>query len=180
MIQIKQKEALSSRPADDTAWTWSQIRRELELWGDPEKGCKPVPDHLLFVTNVPLSPYPDAGGHDQIQTSIANYRAELADAATKFPSDKQKHQRISQIKSIRVWDGNQLQVLLSVHEGVRRSIPGFLTGPDVFAALAQFTDRISVDELERHAEGTRPPHPARRRFRGLRRGRRRAEGRADP
>lgn len=148
VIQIKQKEKLSAEPIEDTNWLWQQIRPELELWADPGKKRNPLPDFLMFVTNVPLSPYPGAGGHDKIQSSIAGYIQGLAADAADFGSRKEMHRRISRIKGIRVWDGNQLQALLDVHDGVRRSIPGFLTGADVFAALSQFTDRLPVDKLE--------------------------------
>jgi hypothetical protein len=148
VIQIKQKETLSAKPAEDTDWLWRQIRPELELWADPDKNRNPLPDYLLFVTNIPLTPFPAAGGHDKIQASIEGYIEGLADDGPGIATRKEKHRRVSSIKGIRVWDGNQLQTLLNIHEGVRRSVPGFLTGPDVFAALSEFTDRLPVDKLE--------------------------------
>lgn len=60
VVQIKQKETISARPAENAAWLWQQMRRELEDWADPDRRRDPLPDYLLFVTNVrlPQSPGP--------------------------------------------------------------------------------------------------------------------------
>jgi hypothetical protein len=62
---------------------------------------------------------------------------------------------MGRIRGWRIWDGNQVDAMLTVHHGVRRAFNAFLTASDVFASLSQFTDKLPLDELRpglhRHA-----------------------------
>ena len=153
VLQVKHMAAPSSKHQENAAWLWGQVRGELDAWADPEGDRNPVADFLIFITNVMLTPFPVVGGHDVLDASIASYRERLRDdkrdtgkAATA--ERKARLARLSRIKKVRVWDGNQVQALLKVHSGIRDAFPGFLTAGDVFAALAQFTDSIPVKDLE--------------------------------
>ena len=153
VFQVKQKAQLAARADANSSWLWSEIRKELVHWADPEYGRDPVPDHMIIMTNVPLSPAPGAGGHDLLQANIKRYVENLADDSKDVSDEDRyaretKHRRLSKIKHWRFLDGNQIQALLSLYPGIRRAFKGFLTAADVFANLAEFTDKLPLDQLE--------------------------------
>ena len=153
VLQVKHMAAPSSRHQENAAWLWGQVRRELDAWGDPEGDRNPVPDFLIIITNVTLTPFPVVGGHDVLDTNIAAYLGHLEDDrrdVDEKATEKRKARlaRLKRIQKVRVWDGTQIHALLKAHPGVRNAFPGFLTAGDVFAALAQFTDNIPLKDLE--------------------------------
>lgn len=153
VMQVKHMATPSHRHEDNVAWLWQQIREELDSWADPGKRRNPVAQYLLFITNVQLTPYPEAGGHDVINANIANYRERLKDDSRDVDREAKSRRkarlgRVEQIRKIRVWDGHQVKTLLVAHPGVRNAVNGFLTAGDVFAALPQLTGSIPVEGLE--------------------------------
>ncbi|WP_329243057.1 hypothetical protein OG417_45230 [Actinoallomurus sp. NBC_01490] len=150
VFQVKHKETLESRHTANAAWLWSQVREELDAWADPS-GRSPVPDFLVFISNVPLTPVPDSGGHDFINASISQYVASLEDGSRDVGTGAERRARLHRIKRIRkwrVWDGNQIQALLNTSLAVRQAFPGFLTAADVFANLSQISGFVSPENLE--------------------------------
>lgn len=151
VFQAKHKLRLSSRQTDNASWLWDEVRDELNVWADPESGRDPVPDYLVIVTNVPLTPVPSAGGFDWMNARIKQYIDSYSDASRDVGDGterKSKYRRLKRIREWRFWDGNQIDVLLTRHAGVRRAFAAFLTAADVFAHLSEFTDSLPVDELE--------------------------------
>ncbi|MFI7591804.1 NACHT domain-containing protein [Micromonospora sp. NPDC049359] len=153
VLQVKHKAALSANHQENAAWLWGQVREELKAWADPEGDRDPVPDFLIIITNVVLTPFPGAGGHDALHTSITSYIKGFEDDTRDVDSQATKDRldrlaRLRRMDKVRVWDRNQIQALLKLHPGVREAFPGFLTAGDVFAALAQFTDNIPLRDLE--------------------------------
>lgn len=154
VFQVKQKERLAALPADNAAWLWTQVRAELEKWADPTKqGRNPVPNYLVIITNVPLTPTPQTGGLAMMNQNIAAYIEALADGSRDVDSAstatrEAKRKRLATLKAWRIWDGNQIDALLTTHDGVRRGFTAFLTAADVFAHLGQFTDQLPLEELE--------------------------------
>ncbi|MFI9413962.1 NACHT domain-containing protein [Nocardia gamkensis] len=158
VFQAKHKMRLDADPADNAKWLWTQVRKELEDWADPESGRDPVPNYWVIVTNVPLTPTPGTGGFDLLNTSIAAHIAAYGDDSRDVESGeerKEKYRRLSRIRKWRIWDGIQVDALITKHQGVRRAFGALLTVPDVFAHLAEFTDKLPLAELEgglrRHA-----------------------------
>ncbi|QVI20917.1 hypothetical protein KHQ06_33365 [Nocardia tengchongensis] len=151
VFQAKHKLRIASKQTDNATWLWNELRDELEQWADPESGRDPVPDYLMIVTNVPLTPVPGAGGFDWVNTQIKHHIALYSDRSRDVGDGaerKEKYRRLRRIRKWRIWDGNQIDVLLTRHAGVRRAFAAFLTAADVFAHLAEFTDRLPVDDLE--------------------------------
>lgn len=151
VLQIKHM-AVPSDNAGNLAWLWGQVRKELDAWADPDGDRVEVPRWMLFITNVPLTPFPKAGSHDLLQSRIAAYREKLSDDTRDFDSELIKERlarlaRLKRIEKVRIWDGHQIQTLLNVHAGIRAAFPGFLTVGDVFAALTRPTDQVSLEEL---------------------------------
>lgn len=153
VFQVKHKTAPSTSHQENVLWLWGQVRRELDDWANPYGDRNPVPDFLIIITNVMLTPFPKVGGHDLLNENIKSYLARLADNTRDLDPEAAEERRarlarLKRIKKVRVWDGNQIQAMLKLHPGVRDAFPGFLTAGDVFAALAQFTDNISLKDLE--------------------------------
>ena len=153
VMQIKHKKRLSDRPAENASWLWQQIRQELDEWSDPESGRDPVPTYLLVITNVPLTPVPQSGGHDQLNAAIQSYMDDLKDASRDVDGSatavrRAKLARLGRLRRWRFWDAIQIQRLLEANPGVRRAFPGFLTPADVFASLNEFAGLLPLDELE--------------------------------
>lgn len=153
VFQVKHKARLSSRPEDDASWLWGQVRSELDDWANGSGNRMQVPDQMVVVSNVPLSPTPGSGGHDSLLGSIRQYIAKLADSSRDIGEGaaevrETKLARLSRIKKWRFWDGNQLQTLICTQHAVRRAFPAFLTAADVFANLGEFTDKLPLTELE--------------------------------
>lgn len=160
VFQVKRKERISDRPQENAAWLWSEVRSELEKWVEPAKGRSETPDHLIFITNVPLSPTPDTGGRATIEDSLRKYVGALADASRDVDDAAtitrvKRLQRLRKIKHIAIWDRHNLDALLSVHNGVRLAYKGLMTVADVLSALGDWTQVLSAGEVEdalrRHA-----------------------------
>ena len=149
IFQVKHRE----RPnGSDVSWLWSQIRGELDAWGDDDRRGD-VPNHLVLITNVLLSPVRGVGGHDTILDRIASYFDDLRDGSRDIDRDHTnarlaKLHRLSRIKKWKIWDGYQVDALLTINEGVRRAFPAFLTPSDVFAHLADYTNKLPLEQLE--------------------------------
>lgn len=153
VLQVKHRATPSANHQENAAWLWGQVRGELDDWANPYGDRNPVPDFLIIITNVMLTPFPQVGGHDLLNDNIKSYLERLADKTREVDPEAAEERRarlarLKRIKKVRIWDGNQIQALLKVHPGIRNAFPGFLTAGDVFAALAQFTDTIPLKDLE--------------------------------
>jgi hypothetical protein len=154
VFQVKHRSSLSDRQTANASWLWEEVRKELDRWAEWDKDPrKLLPDQLVFITNVPLTPVSETGGHDAIRRNIANYRDKLADntrdtTATQIVDRVKRRDRIGHIKTIRFWDGNQLDALLTAHDGVRRRFDAFLTASDVFTYISELTGNISLNQGE--------------------------------
>lgn len=153
IFQVKHRQTLNARPGNNAAWLWGQVHSELEAWAEPGRDRADVPDNLVFVTNVPLSPTPGSGGHDMLHTRVANYIARFEDGSRDVDEEagrlrRAKLARLLKIKNWKFWDANQLEALLNTRPGVRNAFSAFLTAADVFANLGQFTDQLPLSDLE--------------------------------
>lgn len=153
VFQVKHKHQLDAKPEDNTSWLRSEVGKELERWANPASGRDPVPDYMVIVSNVRLSPYPGSGGYDSLRSDIAAFINQFEDdtrdidaAATAVR--QKKLARLRTIRGWQFWDGNQIEKLLAAHASVRHSFPAFLTAADVFANLSQFTNNLPAEELE--------------------------------
>lgn len=153
VFQVKHRSRLEN-PPKDLAWLWKQVKKELDLWADPDSGRASVPNYLVFVTNVPLTPVPESGGLATLYRNIEDYLAGVDDDTYDDGSNpsttrerKVRASRLGRLKSWRIWDGNQIDGLLDADEGVRRAFDGFLTAGDVLADITRLSDNLPADEL---------------------------------
>lgn len=160
VFQAKHRSHLSARPIDNARWLWQEIRKELELWTMPGPGRNRSPDHLVFVTNVPLSPAPGNGGLALIERGLDEYRAKLEDNSRDVDARERRARlaRLNRMQHIRVIDGNEVDALVSVNGSVRQSFNALLTPGDVFASLAELLGLMDegalAETLMRHARVT--------------------------
>ncbi|WP_149205095.1 NACHT domain-containing protein [Actinotalea subterranea] len=158
VFQAKQKDKLSDQPTTDATWVAKEIRAELDAWVEATRSRMEVPDYLIFVTNVRLSPVGKKGGIDTVKRSVNDHLSRLKSSQeeeTGTERDPELLARARCIRDWRIWDGNQLESLLTAYSEVRRSVPGMLTAGDVLSALQQLTGTVSDEALEpalrRHA-----------------------------
>lgn len=156
VFQVKHHDKLSDSETSNASWLWGEVKKELDAWAEWDKKDPrdPLPDQLIFITNVALTPVQNTGGHDAIRKNLEAYRAKLNDPSRDIDDQEvildkfQRRKRISHIKTIRFWDGNQLDALLSTHEAVRRRFDAFLTASDVFTFISELTGNASVKDSE--------------------------------
>lgn len=149
VFQIKHSASLL-KGKDAVDWLWSSIRSELNDWvktGKDERSR--LPDTLIFVTNVSLTPYPGSGGWDTIQDNLSKYREALKERARKSRSRgsalKTASARMASITSVRVLAREWVIPALNKSASVRRAFPALLTAPDVIAELLQMTNALSLE-----------------------------------
>jgi hypothetical protein len=157
VFQVKHKDRLTE-PAKDATWVWRQIRAELDEWSSPDTKRQAVPNYLVFVTNVPLTPTQDTGGYDVVTTRIQGYLDALSDSTAEDHLDgaakvqarrirEARRDRMRGLRRWRLWDGYHIDGLLDANEGVRRAFDGFLTAGDVLADLSRFSTSLTEQEL---------------------------------
>jgi hypothetical protein len=157
VFQVKHKDALTS-PGGDATWAWTEVRKELNAWADNPKQRSTVPDQLVFVTNVPLTPPDGSGGYDRVVANIEKWFADLDNDDAENALDGQqridaRHARVARrdrMSAVRAWkilDGYHLEGWLDAYRDVRLAFEGFLTVGDVLADLSRFAVSLSEAEL---------------------------------
>lgn len=151
VFQVKHLERPMGTKADARS-LWDAIRDELNAWADPDSNRREVPNYLVFVTNVRLSPEPEHGGLDYIENNIVNHLADIRDRSQDAgPSGGERRLRRERLLPLEEWkviDGNQVESWFDRHEGVRRAYGGFLTSGDCLADLASAFPGLRASELE--------------------------------
>jgi hypothetical protein len=151
VAQVKHHAKLASKPTENATWLWARIREELNAWSDPSGTRGEVPDYLIIVTNVALTPVAAVGGHDQIDKAFKTYFDELNDSSRDLDVGGQRSTRrrkLAKLQGWRIWDANQVQALLATQPHVRQGIPGLLTPGDIFANLADIFDVLPSKNVE--------------------------------
>lgn len=157
VFQAKHKETLEGSQKDART-LWENINAELDAWASPDSKRGAVPHYLVFATNIPLTPVHMSGGFDTINTKVQNFLDDLEseasedhlDGSEKARARQERHARRDRMRNLRtwrLWDGNQLVGLLDAHEGVRRAFNGFLTAGDVLADLSVLANNLNQEEL---------------------------------
>lgn len=102
----------------DGEWALNELKKEIQKFTLSGRGLR-KPEYYLFVTNVVLSPGAEKGGKDKL---------------AKFLNSKKK---ALGLKDFRIWDYDQLRVLLDGQEGVRTNYSAWITPGDVLAAVLE-------------------------------------------
>ena len=156
VFQVKHHDKISDLETTNASWLWGEVKKELDAWAewDNKDPRDPLPDQLVFVTNVASPPFRTrAAMTPSARTSRPTASSSTTPAATstikrQFVDRVQRRKRIAHIKTIRFWDGNQLDALLSTYEGVRHRFDAFLTASDVFTFISELTGNVAVRDSE--------------------------------
>jgi len=119
VIQAKFKLKNTHDPSDNAKWLKSELHEELARWADPDSGRRKLPEYLLLVTNVTLSPG-NGGGIEQVEEAVTSNLHDLG---------------LSTVKGFAVWHRDSLRVLLDSAEEIRRSYAAWITPGDLINAV---------------------------------------------
>ncbi len=155
VFQVKHKDRPGATHADNVAWLWGQVRDELRDWSErPDR--RRIPDTLIFVTNIALTPFPGSGGFDTITLKIDSYVQKVADRIKDAGDNEELKEiytaraaRLRSIKSIHFWDLYQIDALVAAHADVRWANNAFLTAGDVLSAIPALLNVVPESELEK-------------------------------
>lgn len=156
VFQVKHRSPL--RGTADVTTLARSILAELDVWASPDSDRGPVPEQLVFVSNVFLSAVPGSGGFAAVTKKVEDWRAALRDASAedhlggrdKGAARREREARRDRMARLRDWkiiDGNHVTGLLDAHQDVRRGVDGFLQAGDVLADLARLSGVLSDGDL---------------------------------
>lgn len=102
--------------ANDGDWALAELKKELVKFTDITRQLR-KPDYYLFATNVVLTPVAKKGGKDKLTAYLDSQRRKLG------------------LRGYRIWDYDQLCILLDNHESVRTAYTAWITPGDVLAEV---------------------------------------------
>ncbi len=102
----------------DGEWALTELKKELGKFNTSTRDLQ-KPDYYLFVTNVVLTPVSNAGGKDKLTEYLKSKKNSLG------------------LKDFRIWDYDQLRVLLENHSDVRTAYTAWIASGDVLAKVME-------------------------------------------
>jgi hypothetical protein len=117
VIQAKFKQRTEGSGTDGD-WALNELKKELEKFESPIRGLK-KPEYYIFVTNVVLTPVAESGRKDKLTNYLKSQKTKLG------------------LKDFRIWDYDQLRVMLDGCTDVRTSYSAWITAGDVLAKLIE-------------------------------------------
>jgi hypothetical protein len=126
VIQAKFQVKAKPTPHDDAVWLQGQIRNEIDGWIKAAENLTRtrLPDYLIFVTNIDLSPLAQTGGIDTLTDYVSRKLAECTTANNPF-----------HVRDFVIWHADQIRSMIDGHQDVRWAFPGLLTVGDVLALV---------------------------------------------
>ena len=137
VLQAKMRQ-FPETPADNLKWAETELGQELAKWANPDSRRTKVPEKLLFVTNVRLSPGTGGG-----KESILGFAAQTAS-------------NLGLSTKVRVWDYADLCTRIDTNKSVRHTYGAWILPGDILAALLDHTN-----EEERRLSNALTTHAAR-------------------
>ncbi|GAA4947196.1 hypothetical protein GCM10023205_03840 [Yinghuangia aomiensis] len=137
VLQAKFQVKPKAQPHDNAVWFQNEVGKEIASWRRAARADTRtrLPDYLIFVTNVDLSPVARTGGLDTVTAFVQ-----------KQLSDGETHRDGLHVRGFRIWHADQIRSMLDAHQGVRWAYPGLLTVGDVLSMLGR--DVVSMGSLE--------------------------------
>lgn len=120
--KFKQRPEASGKDGD---WALQEIKDELKKFTSAASKLK-KPEYYIFATNVVLTPVAEVGGKDKLTRYLESQKVELG------------------LKDFRIWDYDQLRVMLDGCADVRTTYAAWITAGDVLAEL------IKMMQPQRH------------------------------
>lgn len=113
VIQAKQRQNDSTDRDSNLQWLQRELKKEFDAWSSPSSTSGPIPDYIIFVTNVTLSAVAQTGGIDKIRAYL--------DHLTLSVSEKKPGM------GAQVWHRDYVETALDTEDGIRNAFPGILT-----------------------------------------------------
>ncbi|OAH98836.1 hypothetical protein A1353_21675 [Methylomonas methanica] len=113
--KFKQRTEASGKDGD---WALNELKKELEKFQSLTRGLK-QPEYYIFATNVVLTPVAESGGKDKVTSYLQSQKTRLG------------------LKDFRIWDYDQLRVMLDGCADVRTTYAAWITAGDVLAKLIE-------------------------------------------
>ncbi|MBD9355111.1 NACHT domain-containing protein [Methylomonas albis] len=120
--KFKQRPEGSGKDGD---WALQELKDELKKFTSAESKLK-KPEYYIFATNVVLTPVAEVGGKDKLTRHLESQKVKLG------------------LKDFRIWDYDQLRVMLDGCADVRTTYTAWITAGDVLAEL------IKMMQPQRH------------------------------
>ena len=117
VVQAKFKQR-TENSGKDGVWALYELQKELEKFKLQTRGLK-KPEYYIFATNVVLTPVAESGGKDKLINYLKSQKMALG------------------LKDFKIWDYDQLRVMLDNCVDVRTSYSAWITPGDVFAKLIE-------------------------------------------
>lgn len=139
VLQAKFQVKPKPQPYDNAIWLQDQIKKEIAAWSTAAKEHtrSRLPDYLIFVTNLDLSPVAKTGGIDTITELITGLLSSRSQATTNGLS----------IKGFMIWHADQIRSMLDGNQDVRWAFPGLLTAGDVMSLFSEEHTQLGTMDL---------------------------------
>ncbi len=111
----------------DADWLIQQVKKEFLPWISGKRITR-KPEYYVLATNVRLTAYPGAGGHDRVHEQLEEQRQALG------------------LAGFVVWDAGVLTALLEEYSSIRRTYAAWITPGDVLSALLD-DQRVAADDV---------------------------------
>ena len=142
VLQAKKKETLGT-PAQNASWLLKQISDEFDSWMDEDSKRGQFPQYTIFVTNAKLSSVSGSGGIDQVNASIRQR------ITAPVPGTEGRDSLAARgLRAAKVWHRDQLNGLLTVHDGIRNAFKGMLTVGDLLTRLGALGGLLEPSQFE--------------------------------
>ncbi|GLY14453.1 hypothetical protein Kisp01_14680 [Kineosporia sp. NBRC 101677] len=110
----------------NTKWALGHLESELREY-EKDDSLRTLPDYYIFATNVPLTPYPTAGGKDSLSARLEKFSKEHG------------------LKGWALWDYDQIGTFLDDHAAIRQTYSAWTTPGDV---LARLISSMAIEEAD--------------------------------
>lgn len=126
VLQAKFQVKPKPHPHDNAVWLQNEISAEIASWirAAENRTRERLPDYLIFITNIDLTPVAKVGGIDALNAFILKKLHE---------SDAVRHGL--RVKAFKIWHADQIRTMLDANQEVRWAYPGLLTAGDVLSKL---------------------------------------------
>jgi hypothetical protein len=117
VLQAKFRQRTSS-PRADLTWLEGEIKKELKKYTRTRRPL-PVPDYLIFTTNIVLTPPKDKGGKDRVRQLLDEFRSQ------------------TRLLDYSIWDFDQIRTYIDNHDSIRSAYGAWITPGDVLQELSR-------------------------------------------
>lgn len=127
VLQAKYRVRPSNVPKENAEWLIGHLKKEIDGWLRSDSKRDRIPDYILAVTNIVLTPA-NGGGLETVRSEVAAYAKRKG-----LP-----------LKDFDVWHFDSIRALLDDAADIRRAYAAWITPGDVLAVLY---DQVNGDQV---------------------------------